>query len=124
MLPQVQAIQLQIQDLYTLYFLTYILYFVDRYNVIWDVCKYLREYCLLVLTYDNKQHTKSIANITHEKIRIMFGGDDCDDKQKINSEDRLPKGQEYICEIVWQGLIILRSSHKHRSTEHNTSTGV
>ena len=34
----------------------------------------MREYCPLVLTNDNKQHRKSIANITREKMRITFGG--------------------------------------------------
>jgi hypothetical protein len=56
-----------------LYFLTYTLYFVDRYNVILVICKYLRGYCQLVLTNDSKQHRKSITSITHEK-RVTFGG--------------------------------------------------
>jgi hypothetical protein len=73
MLLQVRAIQLQIQDLHMLYFLTYPLYFVDRYNVIEARCKYLREYCPLVLTNDRKQHRKSTTIIAHEKRRMTFG---------------------------------------------------
>jgi len=47
-----------------------------------------------------------------------------DDKQKINSEDRLPREQEYICEICMERFDNIDHFHKHRSTEHNTSTGV
>jgi hypothetical protein len=47
-----------------------------------------------------------------------------DDKQKINSEDRLPKEQEYICKICMTRFDNIDHLHKHRSTEHNASTGV
>jgi hypothetical protein len=47
-----------------------------------------------------------------------------DDKQKINSEDKLPSEQEYICEICMERLDNIHNLHKHRSTEHNASTGV
>jgi hypothetical protein len=47
-----------------------------------------------------------------------------DDKQKINSEDRLPREEEYICEICMTRFDSIDHLHKHRSTEHNASTGV
>jgi hypothetical protein len=50
-----------------------------------------------------------------------------DDKQKINSKDKLPKEQEYICEICMKRLDNIDNIdnlHKHRSAEHNASTGV
>jgi hypothetical protein len=47
-----------------------------------------------------------------------------DDKQKINSEDKLPSEQEYICEICMKRLDSILNLHRHRSTEHNASSGV
>jgi hypothetical protein len=47
-----------------------------------------------------------------------------DDKQKINSEDKLPTEEEYICEICMERLDNMDNLHKHRSTEHNASTDV
>ena len=47
-----------------------------------------------------------------------------DDKQKINSEDKLPREQECICEICMERFDTIDNLHKHRSTEHNASTGV
>ncbi|HYY49498.1 MAG: hypothetical protein M3247_08755 [Thermoproteota archaeon] len=46
-----------------------------------------------------------------------------DDKQKINSKDKLPGEQEYICEVCMETFDIIDNLHKHRSTEHNASTG-
>ena len=47
-----------------------------------------------------------------------------DDKQKINSETKMPREQEYICEICMARLDNIDHLHKHRSTEHNASTGI
>jgi hypothetical protein len=44
MLLQAQVRRLQIQDPRMLYFLTYAIYFVDKYNVIYNLNKYLIEY--------------------------------------------------------------------------------
>ena len=46
-----------------------------------------------------------------------------DDKQKINSGDKLPREQEYICEIYMKRLDNIDNLHRHRSTEHNASVG-
>ena len=46
-----------------------------------------------------------------------------DDKQKINSKDKLPKEQEYICEICMERLDNIDNLQKHRFAEHNASTG-
>jgi hypothetical protein len=54
MLLQVPERQLQIQDPRMLYFLTYHVYFIDRYNIIYALGKYLIEYSYLNFTYDNK----------------------------------------------------------------------
>jgi hypothetical protein len=47
-----------------------------------------------------------------------------DDKQKINSEDKLPQEQEYICEVCMKRFDNTDNLHKHRSTTHNAATGV
>jgi hypothetical protein len=47
-----------------------------------------------------------------------------DDKQKINSEDKLPREQEYICEICMERFDTIDNLHRHRSTKHNASVGV
>ena len=47
-----------------------------------------------------------------------------DDKRKIDSEDELPREQEFICEICMERFDTVDNLHKHRSTEHNASDGV
>jgi hypothetical protein len=47
-----------------------------------------------------------------------------DDKQKINSDDKLPQKQEYICEVCTERFDNTDNLYKHRSTEHNAATGV
>ena len=47
-----------------------------------------------------------------------------DDKQKINSKDKLPREQEYICEICMERFDNLDNLQRHRSTKHNASVGV
>ena len=47
-----------------------------------------------------------------------------DDKQKISSKDKLPREQEYICEICMERLDNIDNLHKHRSAEHNASVGI
>ena len=47
-----------------------------------------------------------------------------DDKLKIDSEDKLPREQEYICEICMERFETIDNLQKHRSTDHNASTGV
>ena len=54
MLLQVQGRQLQTQHLYMLNFLTYTVYFIDRYNAIYDLDKYLIGIFYLNLTDDNE----------------------------------------------------------------------
>ena len=46
------------------------------------------------------------------------------DKQKIKSEAKMPREQGYTCEICMAKLDNIDDLHKHRSTEHNASTGV
>jgi hypothetical protein len=47
-----------------------------------------------------------------------------DDKQKINSGAKMPREEEYIREICMVRFDDIDHLHKHRSTEHNASTGV
>ena len=47
-----------------------------------------------------------------------------DDKRKIDSEDELPREQEFICEICMERFDNIDHVHKHRSTEHNAFIGV
>ena len=47
-----------------------------------------------------------------------------DDKQKINSDDKLPREQDYVCEICMERFDNINHLHKHRSVKHNASTGV
>ncbi len=44
-----------------------------------------------------------------------------DDKQKINSEDKLPGEQEYLCEVCMERFDNTDNLHKHRST-HNAAS--
>ena len=47
-----------------------------------------------------------------------------DDKKKIDTEDKLPREQEYICEICMERFDTIDNLHRHRSTKHNASVGV
>jgi hypothetical protein len=55
---------------------------------------------------------------------MIYMASAADDKQKINSEDKLPKEQEYICEICMERFDAIDNLQKHRSTTHNAATGV
>jgi hypothetical protein len=72
MLLQVPEGQLQIQDPHMLYFLTCPVYFIDRYNTIYNLNKYLTDYFHLNLTYvDNIlefSETKWIERISVGRI--------------------------------------------------------
>jgi hypothetical protein len=63
MLLQAQVRQLQIQDPRMLYFLTYTIYFVDKYNVIYGSNKYLIEYFCYRLTNDSKYLYKGYLSL-------------------------------------------------------------
>ena len=54
MLLQAQVRQLRILDPRMQYFLTYTVYFIDRYNAIYDLDKYLIGIFYLNLTDDNE----------------------------------------------------------------------
>jgi hypothetical protein len=69
MLLQAQGRQLQIHQPHMLYFLTYPGYPIDKYNVIWVVGRYLREYLPLILTNDNKRR-KRTYQLLHMKKHI------------------------------------------------------
>jgi hypothetical protein len=47
-----------------------------------------------------------------------------DDKQKINSEDKFPREQEYICETCMERFNNIDYLKKHRSTQHNASADI
>ena len=70
MLLQAQVRQLQIQDPRMLYFLTYTKYFVDKYNVIYNLNKYLIEYFCYRLTNDSKYLLQRYFVITYVNIHI------------------------------------------------------
>jgi hypothetical protein len=55
--------QLQIQDPRMLYFLTYTVYFIDRYNVVCTCSKYLTENNEFYLTSDNKWRKNKLQSL-------------------------------------------------------------
>jgi hypothetical protein len=46
-----------------------------------------------------------------------------DDKEKIRSDDKLPKEEEYICEICMERVNDANQLDEHRATKHKASTG-